>query len=116
MNNFPSRRERRALAKQFGLVKNTKNESLKEYVERVRRAQELGKQIHLYHLQQQENDRLNPDQKEENLFSEDFTQTLGETIEEEIEEKLEETPEASTETAVTVAEENTKPIGGENQD
>lgn len=118
MNNFPSRRERKALAKQFGLVK--KKESLKEYVERIRRSQELGKQIHLYNLQQQENARLNPNQKEEELFSDLFSQSFVETAEEPIEETiettLEETPEASTETAVTVAEENTKPIGGENQD
>jgi hypothetical protein len=114
MNNFPSRRERKALAKQFGLVK--KKETLKEWYARTSRSIELGKQIHLYHLQQQENNRLNPDQKEEDPFSEIFTQTLGETTEETTEEKLEETPEASTEAAVTVAEENTKPIGGENQD
>jgi hypothetical protein len=110
MNNFPSRRERRALARQFGLTK--KKESLKEYSERIARAQELGKQIHLYHLQNQENARLNPGQFEEELVPAFLNQPLEETIEE----KLEETPEASTETAVTVEEENIQPIGGENQD
>jgi len=109
MNNFPSRKERKALAKQFGLVK--KKETLKEWYARTSRSLELGKQIHLYNLQQQENARLNPDQKEEELFSDLFTQSFEETIEETIEEKIEETPEALTETAVTVEEEKTQPIG-----
>ncbi len=56
-NQIPSRRERRAIARKFGLTK--KKESLKEYVERVGRAQEFGKQIHLQHLQNQENLRIN---------------------------------------------------------
>jgi hypothetical protein len=110
MNNFPSRRERRALAKQFGLTK--KKESLKEYSERVSRAQQLGKQIHLYHLQNQENARLNPEESDESLTP----LFLNEPLEETIEENLEQTPEASTEAAVTVEAENIQPIGGENQD
>jgi hypothetical protein len=113
MNNFPSRRERKALAKQFGLVK--KKETLKEWYARTSRSIELGKQIHLYNLQQQENARLNPDQKEEehfsDLFSQSFVETAEEPIEETIETPLEETPKASTETAVTVEAGKTQPIG-----
>lgn len=56
-NQIPSRRERRALAKKLGLVK--KNESLKEYLERSKRSREFGNQIHLQHLQNQENYRIN---------------------------------------------------------
>jgi len=53
--NLPSRKERRALAKALGLVK--KKESFKEMMERITRSQELGKQIHLQHLQNIENQR-----------------------------------------------------------
>ena len=56
-NQIPSRKERRALAKKLGLI--GKKESLTQYVERVGRAREFGKQIHLQHLQNGENARIN---------------------------------------------------------
>jgi hypothetical protein len=65
-NQIPSRRERRSLAKKLGLT--GKKESLKQYVERIGRAQEFGKQIHLQHLQNQENLRINSEANlEENI-------------------------------------------------
>jgi hypothetical protein len=71
-NQIPSRRERRAIARKFGLTK--KKESLKEYSERIGRAQEFGKQIHLQHLQNQENLRIhseaNLEENKEQLPSE----------------------------------------------
>ncbi len=54
---LPSRKERKALAKKLGLKK--KKESFKEMVERFGRSQEYGKMIHLQHLQNQENSRIN---------------------------------------------------------
>jgi hypothetical protein len=56
-NQIPSRRERRALAKKLGLT--GKKESLKQFTERTRRSAEFGKQLHLQHLQNQENHRIN---------------------------------------------------------
>jgi hypothetical protein len=56
-NQIPSRRERRALAKKLGL--SGKKESLKQFTERTRRSAEFGKQLHLQHLQNQENHRIN---------------------------------------------------------
>lgn len=54
-NHIPSRKERKALAKKLGLVK--KKETFKERIERIARAQEVGKQLHLLHLQNIENQR-----------------------------------------------------------
>ena len=51
-----SRRQRRQMAKQFGYI--GKNETLKEQRERIRRSQEMGKQLHLQHLQRIKNDQL----------------------------------------------------------
>jgi hypothetical protein len=56
-NQIPSRRERRALAKKLGL--SGKKESLSQFIERTRRSAEFGKQLHLQHLQNQENYRIN---------------------------------------------------------
>lgn len=61
---LPSRKERKALAKKLGLKK--KKESFKEMVERFGRAQEYGKMLHLQHLQNQENSRINLDPQTEN--------------------------------------------------
>lgn len=64
-NNIPSRKERRALAKKLGLVK--KKETFKETMERFARSQEMGKMLHLQHLQNIENQRkLEESQKQEN--------------------------------------------------
>lgn len=54
-NGVPSRRERRSLAKKLGLVK--KKETFRETVERFARAQEMGKMLHLQHLQNIENQK-----------------------------------------------------------
>ena len=51
--NIPSRKQRRALAKQFGLTK--KKESFTQWTERIKRSQEFGKMLHLQHLQNVEN-------------------------------------------------------------
>ena len=64
-NQIPSRNERRAFAKKLGLT--GKKETLIQYRERIGRAQEFGKQLHLQHLQNQENSRINSEAKlEEN--------------------------------------------------
>jgi hypothetical protein len=60
--NLPSRRERRALAKKFGLIK--KNETLKERSERTMRSLEMGKMIHLAHLEEIENQRISKENLE----------------------------------------------------
>jgi hypothetical protein len=78
--NLPSRRERRALARALGLVK--KKETFKETMERFTRSQELGKQIHLQHLQNIENQRKAEEeskQKEETSWEQ---QELKKTISE----------------------------------
>lgn len=62
-DQFPSRKERRAFAKKLGL--SGKKESLDQYIKRVGRAGEYGKQIHLQHLQNQENKRLDLEKNEE---------------------------------------------------
>jgi len=51
--NFPSRRERRALAKKMGLVPS--NETVKQWTERTRRAKELGERINMMHLEKNVN-------------------------------------------------------------
>jgi len=53
--NYTSRKERKALAKKLGLVK--KKESFKQMMERIGRAQEFGKIIHLQHIQNIENQK-----------------------------------------------------------
>ena len=62
-NQIPSRKERRAFAKKLGLT--GKKETLIQYRERIGRAQEFGKQLHLQHLQNQENLRINSEKIEE---------------------------------------------------
>jgi|LauGreDrversion4_2_1035121.scaffolds.fasta_scaffold1689938_1 hypothetical protein len=61
--NFPSRRERRAMAKAMGLTK--KKETLVQMSERFKRSNEFGKMIHLQHLQNLENSRINSEKIEE---------------------------------------------------
>lgn len=53
---FPSRRERRAFAKKLGLRK--KDETYDQWLERTRRSQEAGKQIHLQRLQDSYNSQI----------------------------------------------------------
>lgn len=47
------------MAKQFGYI--GKNESLKDQRERFRRSHEMGKQLHLQHLQNMRNSRVEAD-------------------------------------------------------
>jgi predicted component of type VI protein secretion system len=61
--NFPSRRERRSMAKAMGLTK--KKENLVQMSERFKRSNEFGKMIHLQHLQNLENSRINSEKIEE---------------------------------------------------
>jgi hypothetical protein len=69
---FPSRRERRAFAKKLGRKK--KDETHKEWLERINRSHEAGKQIHLQRLQQSFNNQINAESQEINLT----TQPAGE--------------------------------------
>lgn len=63
--NFPSRRERRAMAKAMGLTK--KKETLVQMSERFKRSNEFGKMIHMQHLQNMENSRINSEKIEEGV-------------------------------------------------
>jgi hypothetical protein len=61
------------MAKQLGYI--GKNETLQEQRERVRRSQEMGKQLHLQHLQRVKNAQLelelrNKKEEEERILSE----------------------------------------------
>jgi len=58
-----SRRQRRQLAKQFGLL--GKKESFSEMRERIRRAQKMGKQIHLKNLEEAKNNQIEADRNRE---------------------------------------------------
>jgi hypothetical protein len=62
---FPSRRERRAFAKKLGLKK--KDETHKEWLERINRSHEAGKQIHLQRLQQSFNNQIKEESQEIDL-------------------------------------------------
>jgi hypothetical protein len=54
-----SRRQRRQMAKQFGLL--GKKESFSDMRERIRRAQQMGKQIHLKNLENNRNNQIEAD-------------------------------------------------------
>ena len=62
---FPSRRERRAFAKKLGLRK--KDETYTQWLERTRRSQEAGKQIHFQRIQDSYNEQLSKTQDSENI-------------------------------------------------
>lgn len=51
--NIPSRRQRREIAKKFGLTKE--KESFAQWTERIKRSREFGKALQLQHLQEIEN-------------------------------------------------------------
>jgi len=82
-----SRRQRRQMAKQLGYIK--KNESPEERIERIRRSQQMGKQIHLQHLEQVKNNQISAAkdkeiENEKSLINElepddsvDVTETIG---------------------------------------
>ena len=61
--NFPSRRERRAMAKAMGLT--GKKETLIQMSERFKKSNKFGKMMHLQHLQNLENNRINSEKIEE---------------------------------------------------
>jgi|LakMenE01Jun11ns_1017448.scaffolds.fasta_scaffold8980061_1 hypothetical protein len=91
---LPSRKERKELAKKLGIKK--KKETFKEMVERFGRAQEYGKMLHLQHLQNQENSRINLEKKiEEDLEDAQPTENNSEWGKDELKKIISgETPQA----------------------
>lgn len=62
MEGLPNRRQRREWAKQSGMAKKKRKASFSEWLEINKRAQEIGKQIHLMNTEKilrQEEERLN---------------------------------------------------------
>jgi hypothetical protein len=73
-----SRRYRRAMAKQFGLL--SKKETLNQMLERYRRSAQMGEQFHTQHLQDLKNKEIL--QSEENSGIQDKKDSEGSTSEE----------------------------------
>jgi len=73
-----SRRYRRSMAKQFGLL--SKKENLEQMLERYRRSAQMGEQFHTQHLQDLKNKEIL--QSEENSDSPDTKDSEGSTPEE----------------------------------
>jgi hypothetical protein len=73
-----SRRYRRAMAKQFGLL--SKKETLNQMLERYRRSAQMGEQFHTQHLQDLKNKEIL--QSEENSDTQDKKDSEGSTSEE----------------------------------
>ena len=76
-----SRRQRRQLAKNFGLLGNEKNLSQKR--ERFRRSNEMGQQFHLRHLEETMNFQLEEDRKKNEIKILESSAKLQETRSEE---------------------------------
>jgi len=70
---FPGRKERRALAKKLGF--KSKNEPTQEWIERIQRSQDIGKQIHLMNIQELANKEIA--RKNELLEASKITDTSG---------------------------------------
>lgn len=60
-----SRRQRRDMAKKMGYL--GKNETVAQQRERIRRAQEMGKMLHLHHLQNMKNMELQAEKEKRTL-------------------------------------------------
>lgn len=60
---LPSRKQRREMARKFGLVK--KNMPFKEWTEKLDRSIKAGQAIHQAHLQYNYNKQLNANRKED---------------------------------------------------
>ena len=73
---FYSRRERRNLAKQFGLHKI--KETAKEKAERQHRAMEAGQQIHMQHVMEAENAMRNQMAEKEAKRIQNLVESFGE--------------------------------------
>ena len=73
-----SRRYRRSLAKQFGLL--SKKETLEQMLERYRRSAQMGEQFHTKHLQDLKNQEIL--QAEENSDPQDIQNSDESTSEE----------------------------------
>ena len=76
-----SRRQRRQLAKNFGLLGKEKN--LSEKRERFRRSNEMGQQFHLRHLEETMNFQLEQDRKKSETKILESSAKLQETRSEE---------------------------------
>jgi hypothetical protein len=72
-----SRRQRRQLAKNFGLLGNEKNLAQKR--ERFRRSNEMGQQFHLRHLEETINFQLEEDRKKNEIKILESSAKLQET-------------------------------------
>ena len=70
-----SRRQRRQMAKQFGLL--GKNESFDEMRERIRRAQQMGQQIHLKNLENNKNSQIEAQRAREVAIQEEIARNLS---------------------------------------
>lgn len=82
-----SRRQRRQMAKQFGLL--GKNESFDQMRERIRRAQKMGQQIHLKNLEDVRNNQIEAQKSREIDSQERLAREISENSEIGIEENLE---------------------------
>lgn len=70
-----SRRQRRQMAKQFGLL--GKKESFDEMRERIRRAQQMGQQIHLKNLENNKNSQIEAQRAREVSIQEEMAKNLS---------------------------------------
>lgn len=84
MEGMPNRRQRRALAKQAGLIKLKQNSSFKQKLEMSKRARELGKQIHFANVERSLRNQDEATQLKEQERIQEFMDS-GMTIEEAIE-------------------------------
>jgi hypothetical protein len=82
-----SRRQRRQMAKQFGLL--GKNESFDQMRERIRRAQKMGQQFHLKNLEDVRNNQIEAQKSREIDSQERLAREILENGEIGIEENLE---------------------------
>ena len=82
-----SRRQRRQMAKQFGLL--GKNESFDQMRERIKRAQKMGQQIHLKNLEDVRNNQIEAQKSREIDSQERLAREISENSEIGIEENLE---------------------------
>ena len=107
MANSESRRQRRQIAKKLGYIK--KDETLTEKLERIRRSNQMGKQLHTQHLEavknaeletkrNKEKQRVNEKNKEENTSLTLTTESFD------FLKDIEEEPEASTEGGIDIDE------------
>ena len=67
-DNLPSRSQRRKLAKKLGLIKK---ETFIERSERIQRSLKMGNKIHMKHLENIENKRLNQEESKNTILSEE---------------------------------------------